>query len=221
MKSPFPGPVLARKTFVATLLTAGTLFASSAMALTIAETETNDPSGTPGALSFANADQVSSGSHTLTGSTNPNQDVDLFAFNLAAGSTFVADLVSMTQTSIDGYQTHFYLFDSNLVGVDFDIDPSDLNGTLGIKLQTSITNAGTYYLAVAGLNNHPICNASGTCMVYDFIGSQPVYQWNNLGQGTGDYQINVTSVPEADTYAMLLAGLGLVGFAVRRRARQV
>jgi hypothetical protein len=27
-----------------------------------------------------------------------------------------------------------------------------------------------------------------------------------------------TPVPEADTYAMMLAGLGLVGFAARRRA---
>ena len=27
----------------------------------------------------------------------------------------------------------------------------------------------------------------------------------------------VTAVPEADTWAMLLAGLGLVGFAARRR----
>jgi hypothetical protein len=27
----------------------------------------------------------------------------------------------------------------------------------------------------------------------------------------------VTAVPEADTWAMLLAGLGLVGFATRRR----
>jgi hypothetical protein len=30
---------------------------------------------------------------------------------------------------------------------------------------------------------------------------------------------HVTAVPEADTYAMLLAGLGLVGFMARRRAR--
>jgi hypothetical protein len=29
----------------------------------------------------------------------------------------------------------------------------------------------------------------------------------------------VSTIPEADTYAMLLAGLGLVGFAVRRRAQ--
>jgi hypothetical protein len=29
--------------------------------------------------------------------------------------------------------------------------------------------------------------------------------------------LQVTAVPEADSYAMMLAGLGLVGFMVRRR----
>lgn len=206
--------VLTRALFSALALAATS---TSALALTIAETETNDPTGTGVGMSFANADWVPNGSHTLTGTTNPDQDVDLFAFYLGAGTTFTADLVDMVQTSIDGYQTHFYLFDANLLGVDFDIDPSDMNGTMGIRIQTDIVTAGTYYLAVAGLNNHPVCDVSGTCLVYDWIGSQPVYQWNNLGQGTGSYQINVTAVPEAETYAMLLAGLGLVGWAVRRR----
>lgn len=218
MKMRFAPPALVRTLISATALAA---CSTGALALTVAETETNDPSGSPGMLSFANADLVPSGSHTLTGSTNPNQDVDLFGFYLGAGSTFVADLVSMNQTSIDGYQTHFYLFDANLLGVDFDIDPSDMNGTMGIRIQTSIVNAGMYYLAVAGLNNHPVCSADNICMIYDFLGSQPVYQWNNLGQGTGDYQINVTSVPEPETYAMLLAGLGLVGWAARRRQTHV
>jgi len=35
--------------------------------------------------------------------------------------------------------------------------------------------------------------------------------WNTSTDGTS------TLVPEADTYAMLLAGLGLVGFAARRK----
>ena len=39
--------------------------------------------------------------------------------------------------------------------------------------------------------------------------------WNNYDGGGGGGTI--TPVPEADTYAMLLAGLGLVGFAARRR----
>jgi len=37
--------------------------------------------------------------------------------------------------------------------------------------------------------------------------------------GIAGAQLSVTPVPEPETYAMLLAGLGLVGFAARRRAR--
>jgi len=33
----------------------------------------------------------------------------------------------------------------------------------------------------------------------------------------GDFQLNVVAVPEPETYAMMLAGLGLMGFAARRR----
>jgi hypothetical protein len=44
-----------------------------------------------------------------------------------------------------------------------------------------------------------------------------------LDNGEGDYakfdNVLVTAVPEADTYAMLLAGLGLVGYTVSRRKR--
>lgn len=35
---------------------------------------------------------------------------------------------------------------------------------------------------------------------------------------TGEYRLQVAVVPEPETYAMLLAGLGLIGFAARRRA---
>ena len=37
---------------------------------------------------------------------------------------------------------------------------------------------------------------------------------------TGDYSVQVTAVPEPETFAMLLAGLGIVGWASRRRASQ-
>lgn len=44
-----------------------------------------------------------------------------------------------------------------------------------------------------------------------------------MDNGEGDYakfdNVLVTAVPEAETYAMLLAGLGLVGFAARRKLR--
>ena len=31
--------------------------------------------------------------------------------------------------------------------------------------------------------------------------------------------VSVTAVPEPETYALMLAGLGLIGFSVRRRVR--
>jgi hypothetical protein len=34
----------------------------------------------------------------------------------------------------------------------------------------------------------------------------------------GEYRLQISAVPEPETYAMLLAGLGLIGFAARRRA---
>lgn len=37
--------------------------------------------------------------------------------------------------------------------------------------------------------------------------------WNNASNGGG----TVAAIPEAETYAMMLAGLGLVGFAARRK----
>ena len=39
----------------------------------------------------------------------------------------------------------------------------------------------------------------------------------NFSDNTGSILVNVTAVPEPETYAMLLAGLGLIGFMSRRR----
>jgi MYXO-CTERM domain-containing protein len=47
-----------------------------------------------------------------------------------------------------------------------------------------------------------------------FAGFQPTF--NGVATFTGI----TTAVPEADSYAMMLAGLGLVGFAARRRQQK-
>ena len=39
----------------------------------------------------------------------------------------------------------------------------------------------------------------------------------NSGDNTGSIRVRVTAVPEPETYAMMLAGLGMIGFMSRRR----
>lgn len=62
-------------------------------------------------------------------------------------------------------------------------------------------------------------NGQDTLVLSDFWTGQGAISYvaiyNNAAGGGGGGTI--TPVPEADTYAMLLAGLGLVGFAARRK----
>jgi hypothetical protein len=54
-----------------------------------------------------------------------------------------------------------------------------------------------------------------------------VYGWGDpMGSATGSYELTLTAqgnlapVPEPETYAMMLAGLGLLGLTARRRRRK-
>lgn len=211
-------PAMLRPCALATTLFVAAL-ATQASAATVVDTENNDPTGIGASISFANAQPVTNGVNVITGGHDHANDVDLYRFDVSSG-LFEVTLTSQIQTSIDGYQPNIYLFDSNFLGLDFDLDDTDGDPGLGIDISIEL-GAGTYYLAVGGLNNHPVCNSVGTCFVFDFLESQPVYKWNNLGQGEGTYELLVTSVPEASTYAMMLAGLGLIGTAMRKRTRQL
>ncbi len=75
---------------------------------------------------------------------------------------------------------------------------------------------GTRYSLVSQLSVFAQQNASA-----DFYGTASlerilVTPGMSLGIGSGS-TYNIAAVPEAETYAMMLAGLGLVGFAARRR----
>ena len=63
----------------------------------------------------------------------------------------------------------------------------------------------------------------GSTYIDPYIEIDPIWALANPGYsisvspGVG----NIASVPEAETYAMMLAGLGLVGFMAKRRKQQV
>lgn len=70
-----------------------------------------------------------------------------------------------------------------------------------------------------------IPTVEGGAGLFDFELSWSAYNTQGPFQGmTGHWTLTgtaVTAVPEADTYAMLLAGLGLVGMAARRQKNKV
>lgn len=45
-----------------------------------------------------------------------------------------------------------------------------------------------------------------------------IYGWEDTTSSPRGYKASISQVPEPDTYAMLLAGLGVIGFVARRRS---
>jgi len=121
---------------------------------------------------------------------------DVFNFSVSTKSLLAADVTSTSATAAVGLNlTSFavYKADGTLVysGVQKSTGKVD-----NWKLNTTdlLLTAGNYYLQVIGTVNS-----------------------TSAGTFSGNLALKAVAVPEADTYAMLLAGLGLVGFIARRR----
>lgn len=141
---------------------------------------------------------LSGDSLTVRGSRKWEQpggaSVDFYSFSLgsAANMSFSVDATKSWGDPTLG------LFDSTgtLMAAD-----DDSGAGLGSFLSTAL-NAGTYYVAVSGWSDMDFCD--GTC-----------------GSGGWKYDLGITAaVPEPETYAMFLAGLGMIGAITRRRARK-
>ena len=81
------------------------------------------------------------------------------------------------------------LFDAAFAPIQLDQDGSD-----GYSVQAALPSAGTYYFGVLGQTTGSLGGAYG-----------------------GVLQTVLAPVPEPETYAMLLAGLGAMGLISRRR----
>jgi hypothetical protein len=100
--------------------------------------------------------------------------------------------------------------------------------TLHGTLVTNIANlVYTVYSGTSAVNSAPIVSYSGDGTSYDLslTASGPYHilvKGDVLGTNTkGSYALAlVSSVPEADTYAMMLMGIGMLGYIARRRQQR-
>lgn len=127
----------------------------------------------------------------FTGNNAGNTFMDQYSFTATSASTFSADLLSFSGVAKNGLDiTGFDLYSSTgllLGGAQLSTGASDMWSLSGPTLA-----AGDYYLQVTG---------------------------TVMSQAAGKYYADVAlaPVPEPETYAMMLGGLGLLGFMARRR----
>lgn len=96
----------------------------------------------------------------------------------------------------------------------------DANGYGGVSAPESVTVDGT---------NFPIGDPDGSSPFsffangFSFTGNDLVVsiQRGNTWVFLSEVEFNAAPIPEPETYAMLLAGLGLLGFVARRRQQKV
>ena len=70
------------------------------------------------------------------------------------------------------------------------------------------------------MSGNPFGNVAATKLVFTAVNSN-LCQTQGACNNQSDYVLSsVTAVPEPGTYALLVAGLGVVGFAARRRRAQ-
>ena len=168
----------------------------------VAQAQTTTALNSPSDLTYdLGADPTSENAYVVTHEAGSFSDV--YTFTLSQDSDTVTSAVALQQPNIDGGG-----FDYNIEGGSFglysDADGDGMNGTLissttfgsnNTSLTADSVAAGSYYFVVAG-------NASG-----------------DLG-GIYNFTTNTAPVPEPETYALMLAGLGLLGFVGKRRMRQ-
>ena len=145
-----------------------------------------------------------------------------FAPGTSPGSTMV---VNYTQTAGDlvleidgddaGFRDHLTILgNANFYGGRIVVDLTDYHGTGMPTLNDLLTVNGTLRLA----SPNP---AITTTTIIEFLGLAPGMNANAVWNGNSLEVTLTTPIPEPETYALLLAGLGLVGFAARRRRRSL
>lgn len=147
----------------------------------------------PSHLGNLSGNSVAIGNSFLAGSSfNDIYTFDILPLSAVAGTAVSIELdiplFPGQEFSISNFMIQFRDAANNLIASDMPANPTDYT----LNLNANLPAGSGYQFVVSG-------NVTGT-----------------LGGSYGG-ALAAAPVPEADTYAMLLAGLGLVGFMVARR----
>lgn len=127
---------------------------------------------------------------TVFGAFSDRYDFTVAALPSVAGASVAVNLdLGTLSYHISGLDLDLFTAGGAWLAGDMVTGPADV----AVSLNSTLA-AGNYYFRVQG-------TADG------------------LGTGAGIYTFTAAAVPEADTYAMMLAGLGLIGYTVTRRKR--
>lgn len=165
-------------------------------------------------------DTYSAGSGSLTGWTINEGSVDLVhTYWTPASGSYSLDLSGnddgvISQSFATNVGQHYRVSFSMAGNPD---DPTDTVKTI----QVGLSQQPLYTFDTAG---HTRSNMGWTSKSFDFIATTNVSRLHFAGTQESAYgaaldNISVTAVPEPETYALLLAGLGVISALGRRRAR--
>jgi len=170
-------------------------------------------------LSNAHAATVFSDNHSGLGAlASPGQITD--TFTASAGAALLSFEIQ-GYASLDGANDYADVFKLSVNGTTLLTGSWDLGGgganVIYLNPNNATVNAQTNGAFSGGKASVyiPIALLSGlNSITYSYSGNA-----QDLGdEGWGINAVNVSAVPEPGTYAMLMAGLGLVGFMTRRKA---
>lgn len=153
-------------------------------------------------------------------------------FSADGTSLFASETINITVLANAGYvltgfglqETGGYAGDAESAYATGTFTAIDIEGTTGNQLPVSfnsVNGSGTWTAdALIALPASGWGGADGEVTSVTLTLSNQLFALGDASIWKDGISISVTAlpVPEADTYAMLLAGLGLVGFMARRRA---
>ena len=149
---------------------------------------------TPISLGTTTIGNVNPLNYQLTGAPHYGSFLDEFTFSVGAGGGGASGDVAKIFASYGGVTI------ANILGFSFDL-----------------YNTGTHTVVSTGTGSGDTLSIAPTSLTagnYEFrVGG------NGIGMFGGSYggTVTVTAVPEPESYALFLAGLGLMGFIARRR----